>query len=73
MTVSSLCNKVHILLNLVQFMIYSNSNFDYITTAEWPLLCLTDHSVRYIVFHHVLVFLVTPMCYIPFKRVFDVD
>ena len=36
-------------------------------------LCLTDHSVRYIVFHRVLVFLATPMCYISFERVFDVD
>ena len=36
-------------------------------------LCLTDHSVRYIVFHRVLVFLAAPMCYIPFERVFDVD
>ena len=34
MTVSSLCNKVHILLNFVQSMIY----FDYIATAEWHLL-----------------------------------
>ena len=29
-------------------------------------LCLTDHSARYIVFNSVLVFLATPMCYIPF-------
>ena len=73
MTVSSPCNKVHILLNLVKFMTYFNFYFDYIATAEWPLLCLTDHSVRYIIFHSVLVFLATLMCYIPFEKVCDVD
>ena len=36
------------------------------------LLCLTDHAVRYIVFHHVFVFLATPMYYIPFEMVFDI-
>ena len=39
MAESSLCKKVHILLNLVQSMIYFNY-FDYIATAEWPLLTL---------------------------------
>ena len=40
MTVSSLCNKVHILLNLVQSMIF----FYYIATAEWPLLASCSFS-----------------------------
>ena len=43
------------------------------TLENVTLLCLTDHSVRYIVFHRVLVFLATSMCYIPFERIFDVD
>ena len=37
MTVS-LCNTVHIPVNLVQSKIYFNFYFDYIATAEWPLL-----------------------------------
>ena len=48
MTVSSLCNKVHILLNLVQFMIYFNFYFDYIVTAEWPLLTYCSFSFSFV-------------------------
>ena len=48
MTVSSLCNKVHILLNLVQSMIYFNFYFDCIATAEWPLLTYCSFSCSFV-------------------------
>ena len=48
MTVSSLCNKFHILLNLVQSMIYFNFYFDYIVTTEWPLLTYCSFSCSFV-------------------------
>ena len=48
MTVSSLCNKVHILLNLVQSMFYFSLYFDYIVTAEWPLLTYCSFSCLFV-------------------------
>ena len=55
---------------LLLLYLYSKS---LINSSRNHSLCLTDHSVRYIVFHRVFVFLATPMCYIPFERVFVVD
>ena len=48
MTVSSLCNKVHVLLNLVQSMICFNLYFDYLVTAEWPLLTYCSFSCSFV-------------------------
>ena len=48
MTVASLCNKVHILLNLVQSMFYFNLYFDYIVTAEWPLSTYCSFSYSFV-------------------------
>ena len=47
MTVSSLCNKVPILLNLVQSIIYFNFYFDYIATIERPLLTYCSFSCSF--------------------------
>ena len=67
----------HVPLPNTSFDVQISANFYFIKKCLFNLhffcnLCLTDHSVRYIVFHRVLVFLATPMCYIPFERVFDV-
>ena len=62
--------------NTAQKYIYSQATYISLATKcllNLPHSYVSQITVRYIVFHRVLVFLATPMCYIPFERVFDVD